>query len=110
MGKLEMNWPKDADGDVLRGLQSREFDFSREYLIDFNVDFEEWPPPPQAIALLRRHYPSATVYQGDDEGPGDILVQIYSRVDYDLVVRVQKEISGLMAPFGGVCESWGALH
>ena len=39
-----MSWPETADGDVFRRLQSSQFDFSSLREIDFNVDFEHWPP------------------------------------------------------------------
>lgn len=105
-----MNWPKDADGDVLRRLESRGFDFAKSYVIDFNVDFEEWPPASEALQLIRAQYPSTVVYQPEEGSPGYVQFQIYSPVTYDLVTRVQRETSDLMRRFGGVCESWGVMH
>lgn len=35
--------------------------------------------------------------------------QIFEMLSYNLLVRLQAEISESMAPFGGVCESWGLL-
>ena len=105
-----MNWPNDADGDVFRRLQSRGFDFHREYLVDFDVEFESWPPAAGAIDLLRKEYPSTVVYDETDERSGYVQFQVHGRVTYEMVTRVQAMISALMAPFGGKCESWGVLH
>lgn len=105
-----MNWPNDADGDVLRSLQESGFDFSKPCLIDFNVDFEQWPPPPEAIRLLSREYPSTKVYEPQGEDRGYVLLQIYERLTYDLVVQTQAYVSEVMAPFNGECASWGVLN
>jgi hypothetical protein len=102
-----MIWPPDADGDVFRRLEHDGFDFGKPHLIDFNVDFDSWPPNPEAVALLRAHYPSTTIYEPDGESSGYALVQVHSRLDYDYVVEMQKTLSNLMEPHGGSCESWG---
>jgi hypothetical protein len=54
--KISPDWPNDADGDVFRKLARRGFDFSRSYAVDYNVDFERWPPHPDAVVILRRMY------------------------------------------------------
>jgi hypothetical protein len=105
-----MNWPNDADGDVLRRLQDQGFDFTRPCAIDFNVDFLEWPPPPEAIDLIRQCYPQTVVYEEEGDSAGYVLFQVHDKLTYELVMRVQAEMSALLAQYGGVCESWGVLH
>jgi hypothetical protein len=105
-----MNWPNDADGDVVRRLRSQGFDFSQPCTIDFNVDFLEWPPAQAALDLIRSRHPEAIVYPEEGDSAGYVLFQVHDRVTYELVTRVQAEMSALLAPFGGLCESWGVLH
>jgi hypothetical protein len=105
-----MIWPDDADGDVMRSLEDSGFDFSREHAIDFNVDFEDWPPPDEALLAIRRKFPDAEVYEPEDEDPGYVLFQVRAPVSYELVMRVQRETTELMAPFDGRCEFWGVLQ
>ena len=38
-----MNWPNDADHDVLRRSVKDGFDFDKGVTIDFNIDFDHWP-------------------------------------------------------------------
>ena len=38
-----MNWPNDADGDVFRRLEEKNFDFDSTVQVDFNIDFDHWP-------------------------------------------------------------------
>jgi hypothetical protein len=101
--------PNDADGDAIRRLQSQNMDLTAPYWIDFNVDFDSWPPAPQALERLRKTYPKGKVEVWDDEELHSVIVQLFDPVTYEFVVRIQAEISSLMAPFGGRCEAWGVL-
>lgn len=108
--RAALSWPADADGDVLRRLQSGGFDFSEPCMIDFNVDFLEWPPALEALELIRSRHPESIVYPEEGDSAGYVLLQVKERLTYELVTRVQAEMSALLAPFGGVCESWGVLR
>lgn len=102
------NWPSNADGDVLKRLEERGFDFTKHYTVDFNIDFDQWPPCKEAIDAIRTAYPDAKVY--DDGEEGYILFQINSIITYDFVVETQSKATSLVAQYGGRCESWGVLH
>lgn len=104
-----MTWPSDADGDVLRRLELSGFDFSKPTLIDFNVDFQSWPPPAAAIAALSRHYPSVRAYEPDGEFAGYLQFQVFARITLELVTNIQREITDLMSSYDGECSSWGVL-
>jgi hypothetical protein len=103
-------WPHDADGDVFRRLEANGFDFTAEYEIDFNVDFEEWPPKPDAIAWLQSHYSDVEVYEPEEDFNGSVQFKIRSKVNYTLVVDTQTKVSEEMRQYGGVCESWGVAQ
>ena len=105
-----MEWPHDADGDALRRMARHGFDFQQPWAIDFNVDFAEWPPSPDALSILARAFEHVTLVQPDEAGGGYVQFQLFDRVSYALVMRIQSEVSESMAPFGGICESWGVLH
>lgn len=104
-----MDWPADIDGDALRALRDAGFDFSKPTLIDFNVDFQYWPPPQAALRELSRHYPSMEVVEPDDDDEGYLLFQVYALVTYELVMNIQNEVSEMMTPFQGECSSWGVF-
>jgi hypothetical protein len=104
-----VQWPDDADGDVLRRMKARGFDFGQPCLVDFNVDFDSWPPPRAALTRLEQQFPSSKAYPSA-EGGGYVQFQIYGRLTYELVTNTQRVVSEEMAKFGGVCESWGVLH
>ena len=104
-----MSWPADPDGDVFRRLQEQGFNFLEPHAIDFNVEFNEWPPPQEAIALLRTRHPSLEVVEPDAEIPGYVSFQVFGAVSYEHVTSVQRSASSMVATFGGVCESWGVF-
>ena len=104
-----MTWPSDAGGDVLRRLEQSGFEFSQSILIDFNVDFQSWPPPAAAIAAISRRYPSVRAHEPDGEFAGYLQFQVFARVTHELVTNIQHEVTDLMSPFDGECSSWGVL-
>jgi hypothetical protein len=107
-------WPDDADGDVLRRLEAQGFDFTKEYDIDFNVDFEKWPPSADAIKELGSNYQLVEVIEPETvEGEGFegyLTIKIRSKVSYDFVVATQAKVKALMKQYGAWCDSWGVLH
>jgi regulator of ribonuclease activity B len=100
-----MEWPSDADGDVMRRLLDDGFDFSREVEIDFNIDFDRWPPDQAIVGLLQEKLRSARVFLKEDY----ILVQVRALVTYPFVTGMQADLTRISSPFGGKCESWGIL-
>jgi|SRR3954451_10621835 hypothetical protein len=104
------SWPSDADGDVFRSLQRQGFDFSKEYKIDFDIDFSGNCIPPEAFCVLIDAYPGTEIVGQTNECPPYIKMQVHAKVDYSFVVKMQDRLSEIMRPFGGWCESWGVLH
>jgi hypothetical protein len=100
-----MNWPNDADGDVMRRLQRSGFSFDSETEIDFNVDFDRWPPDLSLMDILQTELPSAKLSVYDDY----ILVRMRARVTYPFVIKMQADLTQISAAFGGKCESWGCF-
>jgi hypothetical protein len=105
-----MSWPDDADGDVFRRLEADGFDFSKSYAVDYNVDFESWPPAPDALKLLSSQYGSIELFEPHEDGGGYVLFQVIGPVTYEGVTSVQRRTSSAMQLFGGICESWGVIH
>jgi len=100
-------WPETADGDVFRSIEASGFDFSIEHKIDFNVDFDSWPPSQDAIDIIYELYPNAKINEPDSEYDGDVSFIITALLEYEMIIRIQDEVTRTVAPYGGVCESWG---
>jgi hypothetical protein len=108
---INATWPDDADGDVLRKLESVGFDFSQSYAVDFNVDFHSWPPADQAVNLLESMFGAVEQCDPEDaDESGYLLFKVHGPLSYEIVTSVQRRATSAMAPFGGICETWGILH
>jgi len=110
MTNFNADWPGDADGDVLRRLAEAGFDFLKSWSVDYNVDFERWPPAQSALDLLAATYGQLGLYPPDEHGDGYVQFHVVGVVTYEGVAAVQSRASEAMQPFGGVCESWGVMH
>jgi hypothetical protein len=110
MPNLSIDWPEDADGGVFRSLAADGFDFSVPHYVDYNVDFESWPPPTAALDWLRAQYGELGLYPPDDSMAGYVQFQVLDRVTYEGVTSTQRRVTVAMEPFSGVCESWGVMH
>ena len=64
----------------------------------------------RAVNMLARQYPDLEIHEPEGEFAGDITFQVSDLVTYELVMRIQREVTTLMVPFGGRCESWGVLQ
>ena len=110
-----MNWPDDDDGDVLRLLEKSKFNFSKEYEIDFNIDFDHWPLNAREIVEIKNLYPGCDFIDPDEEDieegnlNGYVQFKVKSQVTYDFVTQTQKKVTEQVQIFGGWCESWGVL-
>lgn len=110
MTNVAEDWPDDADGDVFRRLAEHGFDFSKQYCVDYNVDFEVWPPAQAAIEHLESMYGPITLHDPSGRSGGYIQFNILGRLTYEEVTSIQRKVSAAMKPYGGICESWGVLQ
>ncbi|WBS05573.1 ribonuclease E inhibitor RraB [Pseudoduganella sp. SL102] len=103
-------WPDDADGDVFRRLDAASFDFEREVDIDFNIDFDTWPPSPELMETLTQRFATVEAYVPGASGEGHVRVVRRAMLSYELAMSMQDSLTKLAAPHGGLCESWGVLQ
>ena len=112
--KIVMNWPNDTDGDVFRSLEKSNFNFEKEYEIDINIDFDHWPLSESEITEIQKLYPNGEIINpapGKDIGNGKdigfVQFQIFSKLDYNFIIEVQKSVTMKVSHMGGWCDSWG---
>jgi uncharacterized protein YciU (UPF0263 family) len=100
-------WPNDADGDALRRLEENGFNFDKPYNVDFQIEFQEWPPSKIALDCLKEHYSNIELIEPDDDFEGYVEIKIEAHLTYDFVISVQEKISEMLKDCGGKCEAWG---
>lgn len=104
-----MEWPADADGDVLRQLQADECDFTQQHPVEFCIDFKDWPPPGEALALLNGRFGALSWFDPEADTAGYVICTINAQITYEFVTRTQRDITALVAPYGGKCDTWGVF-
>src|SRR5260370_38594001 len=105
-----MRGRKGGGGFCSRKTEGGVFIFAAPYPFPLIFFFADWPPAAEAIAIVRRRYPEAVVYEPQDGYPGYILFQVCDLVSYELVIRIHREVPALVAPFDGYWESWGGMQ
>jgi hypothetical protein len=103
-------WPDDEDGEALANLAAEGFDFSAKYPIDFSIDFDDWPPPDEFIALVEQRYGNVELGEPQDELPGFVMIVVEAQLSYEFVRTMKRKLSELAAPYGGYCEAWAVTH
>jgi len=105
-----MSWPDDGYGDVFRRMEAAGFDFSRPHTVDFNVDFESWPPSTDALEALQSRYGPLELVEPQEGDLGFVNVRLTILVTYDAIVTVTDEITREFAWCGGSCIAWGVMQ
>jgi len=125
-----MNWPDTKDGKLFKRLERQGVNFSKPHYIEFNVDFEHWPPPLTVITQLKSKFGNVNVFEPtyieegqeqslegldqsqeglDQPQEGYIALKTFTKVTYEFVITTQQEITDAMRPYGGYCNTWGIL-
>lgn len=100
-----MDWPQDADGDVLRRLENSGFDFSQQVKIDFEVSLANQ----QSLPSVKRTIEQAIAKVQISTTEYGLTVQVGDFLTYAFVMGMQAKLSELAGPFGGSCDEWGVL-
>lgn len=107
-----MDWPENKDGELLRRLQRDGINLSQPHTVEFNVDFDHWPPPADVLTLLKEKYGNLKLFEPGflhEMQEGYASLKIVSEVSYDFVINTQREITDEVHCFGGYCNSWAIL-
>ena len=107
-----MDWPNNKDGVLLKRLASEGINLMQPHTIEFNVDFEHWPPSTDIYSMLKTKYGNVKLYEPgslDASQDGYISVRIQSIISYKLVADMQRELTDFTASHGGYCDSWAVL-
>jgi len=105
-------WPTDIDGDVLRLLEGRGFDFNKAHEIEFIIDFKCWPLSKERQDEVIGKLPQVRFVEADEEyieegdPSGYASFKVENTVTYDFITLEMKRLSSLFANMDGFCDSW----
>ncbi len=101
-----MNFPDNADGDLLKSLYESGLDAAKTHVFEYDIEFSFWPPANAALDLLKEKYGELRVYEPEDDYSGYVVISIESKLSYEFVVNTQNKVTQFMSKYGGVCEAW----
>jgi len=105
-------WPADIDGDVLRLLEGRGFDFNLLHEIEFMIDFKGWPLSKEQQGAVLNKLPEASFVETDEElleegdPSGYVSFKVKNKVTHDFVTQEPQRLSRLFTNMDGYCDSW----
>ncbi|PAJ72225.1 hypothetical protein CJF42_22370 [Pseudoalteromonas sp. NBT06-2] len=108
----KITWPTDIDGDVLRLLEERGFDFNLMHEIEFIIDFKDWPLSKEQQNEVLGKLPQGSCVEADEElieegdPSGYVSFKVKNTVTYDFITFEMKRLSSLFADMDGYCDSW----
>jgi len=110
-----MIFPNDANGDVFRRLQSSDFDFTAEYVVDFySVLATEEGADSVAKMFLADHKAGRKLANIEtkphDEGGMCLELSRKMVVSYEAIVEFESLLSQRVDQFGGYLDGWGVMH
>lgn len=107
-----MDWPKNKDSDLLKRLASDGINLTQPHMVEFNIDFDHWPPSDEVFSLLKTKYTNVKLFEpgsNDELQEGYISVRVRSSISYEFVTNMQRELTEAVAAHGGYCNSWAVL-
>lgn len=109
-----IDYPNDADGDVLRGLAAEGVDLTQPRLLEFYCYAASSAIAEDICARLTALGFKCHIFEDDEqEAPDDTRLSVYAeRVmvpSYDAVIRVQNELNAVLSEFDTCCDGWGTL-
>ena len=103
---------KNKDRELIARLQRDGVNVSQVHTIEFNIDFTDWPPPVDAIDVLKNKYGNIKSYEPDrlnDIHDGYLAVRVNSILTAEFVAEKQKQITAIVSQFGGYCNTWAVI-
>jgi regulator of RNase E activity RraB len=110
---MVMNFPNDADGDVLRSLQKKGVDLSQPRVIEFYCFASDRLVADKISKKIILPGFENEVFESKDTNDSTEIYSVYfvcSMVpNYADIVRIQNELNAKLNRFGTTCDGWGTL-
>jgi hypothetical protein len=78
-------------------------------VLNFEVIFEPWPPPPAAIEALEARCGPVLVMHSPRRDDGLVVFRMEVAADPDVRMALEAELAALVAPWGGLCDGCGPV-
>ena len=105
-----MNFPGDENGDVLRLLQKKGFDFSTEHIFDYEHIFRTEKSAQEFADEIRKRNLSAQINFQEGVSNWNVTVKVRHELTHAKISQTEAELNDLAVQFGGKKDGWGVLQ
>ena len=106
---MSVDYPNDADGGALRQLASLGNDMGAPMLIEFPVVVATEGLAKQFAEVASAKGYDVHLWKHHDDPDWDVVCGVEMVPTHEGVVRHQRDLTELAAPFQGYCDSWGTF-
>ena len=106
----EIDFPDDENGDVLKLLQKKGFDFSTEHIFDYEHIFRTEKSAQEFADEIRKRNLSANTNFQESVSNWNVTVKVRHEPTHAKISRTEAELNNLAALFGGKKDGWGVLQ
>ncbi|MED1405505.1 ribonuclease E inhibitor RraB [Bacillus mycoides] len=102
-----MKFPKDEDGHVLKMLYKQGVDFSKTHLVDFFIAIPDQEYGERILLQLKELGLNGELQYDEEFEEWTCICSKEVTLDYEDIVRIQKELDELSGKLGGYVDGWG---
>lgn len=104
-----MKFPNDADGEALRSLYKDGVDFKKQQSVEFFVAVPDQVKGQKLTQVLKEAGFNCFLEQDDETDEWACCCSRRMLLNYNELVKVQKELNNLSKPHGGFSDGWGVF-
>ena len=104
-----ITFPNDENGDVLRLLQTKGFDFSSEHVFEYEHIFKEKELAKKFAEEIEKQNMTAEMSFYEAISAWNVKVKVTHLPTHDKITETEKNLETIAKKFGGKKDGWGVL-
>ncbi len=104
-----ITFPNNENGDVLRLLQSKGFDFSKEHVFEYEHIFKEKDSAQKFAEEIEKQNMKAEMSYYEEMSAWNIKVKVTHLPTHDKITNTEDKLEKIAINFGGKKDGWGVV-
>jgi hypothetical protein len=109
MEEKQMKFPNDADGQALQSLFKDGVNFKKPQSVEFFVAVPDQATGEKLSQVLKGEGYNCFLEQDDETDEWACSCSKRMLLDYNQIMKIQKELDNLSKPYGGSSDGWGVF-
>ena len=110
---MSIDFPNDADGDVLRSLSDKGINLQESRIIEFYCYAKTRQVAERIVQEAEFPEFDVEIFESDSDENSDAVFSVYFSKQmvpsYKSLIQIQDELNSILAAFDTVCDGWGTL-